>query len=157
MTDIDDDILRKARELGTTWDELGELKPPSTLTTWWPNALPFDHYMRATETVPEMVALIEKLIANGHAYESNGSVYFSVASDPDFGKLSGIPIDEMLAVANERGNIPDDPNKRAPIDFLLWQAANPGEPTWESPWGPGRPGWHIECSAMSMKVLGQDD
>jgi L-cysteine:1D-myo-inositol 2-amino-2-deoxy-alpha-D-glucopyranoside ligase len=94
------------------------------------------------------------LIESAHAYEINGSVYFSVASDPEFGKLSRIPRDEMLPVANERGNVPDDPNKRDPLDFVLWQAAKPGEPTWESPWGPGRPGWHIECSAMAMKVLG---
>ncbi len=155
VTDIDDDILRKARELGTTWDQLGRAETDKYLGDMVAlNALPFDHYLRATETVPEMVALIEKLVENGHAYVSNGSVYFSVASDPEFGKLSRIPKGEMLAVANERGNFPDDPNKKDPIDFLLWQAASPGEPTWESPWGPGRPGWHIECSAMSMKVLG---
>ena len=155
VTDIDDDILRKARELGTTWDELGRRETDKYLNDMVAlNALPFDYYMRATETVPEMVSLIEKLIENGHAYVSNGSVYFSVASDPEFGKLSGVPEEDMLAIANERGNIPDDPNKRAPIDFLLWQAAQPDEPTWDSPWGPGRPGWHIECSAMSMKVLG---
>jgi L-cysteine:1D-myo-inositol 2-amino-2-deoxy-alpha-D-glucopyranoside ligase len=81
-------------------------------------------------------------------------VYFSVETDPDFGKLSHLAADEMLPIANERGNVPDDPNKRDPIDFIMWQAGAPGEPTWDSPWGPGRPGWHIECSAMSMKYLG---
>jgi L-cysteine:1D-myo-inositol 2-amino-2-deoxy-alpha-D-glucopyranoside ligase len=155
VTDIDDDILRKARELGTTWDELGRRETDKYLADMRAlNALPFDHYLRATETVPVMLELIEALEANGNAYESNGSVYFSVASDPEFGKLSRIPKPEMLAVANERGNIPDDPNKRDPLDFVLWQAAKPGEPTWDSKWGPGRPGWHIECSAMSMSVLG---
>lgn len=156
VTDIDDDILRKARELGTTWHELGRRETEKYLGDMRQlNSLPFDHYLLATETVPEMVELIQTLVANGHAYESNGSVYFSVASDPEFGKLSRIPRNEMLAVANERGNVPDDPNKQDPLDFVLWQAAKPDEPTWESSWGPGRPGWHIECSAMSMSVLGK--
>ncbi len=155
VTDIDDDILRKSKELGTTWDELGRSETDKYLNDMRQlNALPFDHYLRATETVPLMVSLIETLVEEGHAYVANGSVYFSVSSDPEFGKLSRIPRGEMLAVANERGNIPDDPNKQDPIDFVLWQAAKPGEPTWDSPWGPGRPGWHIECSAMSMSVLG---
>jgi L-cysteine:1D-myo-inositol 2-amino-2-deoxy-alpha-D-glucopyranoside ligase len=101
-----------------------------------------------------MVAITETLISNGHAYESNGSVYFSVASDPEFGKLSHLDPAEMLPIANQRGNNPDDPNKRDPLDFVLWQAAAPGEPTWQSPWGSGRPGWHIECSAMATKYLG---
>jgi L-cysteine:1D-myo-inositol 2-amino-2-deoxy-alpha-D-glucopyranoside ligase len=155
VTDIDDDILRKAKEVGSTWDELGRRETEKYLNDMRQlNALPFDHYLRATETVPLMVSLIEALVAEGHAYEANGSVYFSVATDPEFGKLSRIPRGEMLTVANERGNDPNDPNKRDPLDFVLWQAAKPGEPTWKSPWGPGRPGWHIECSAMSMSVLG---
>jgi L-cysteine:1D-myo-inositol 2-amino-2-deoxy-alpha-D-glucopyranoside ligase len=155
VTDIDDDILRKSKELGTTWDELGRSETDKYLNDMRQlNALPFDHYLRATETVPLMVSLIETLVEEGHAYVANGSVYFSVSSDPEFGKLSRIPRGGMLAVANERGNNPDDPNKQDPIDFVLWQAAKPGEPTWDSPWGPGRPGWHIECSAMSMSVLG---
>src|SRR4029079_4579299 len=155
VTDIDDDILRKSKELGTTWDELGRSETEKYLNDMRQlNALPFDHYLRATETVPLMVSLIETLVEEGHAYVANGSVYFSVASDPEFGKLSRIPRGEMLAVANERGNVPDDPNKQDPLDFVLWPAAKPSAPTWESPWGPGRPGWHIECSAMSMSVLG---
>jgi L-cysteine:1D-myo-inositol 2-amino-2-deoxy-alpha-D-glucopyranoside ligase len=101
-----------------------------------------------------MVEMIEKLIDAGSAYEKNGNVYYDVSSDPDFGKLSHIPREEMLPIANERGNTPDDPNKRNPLDFVLWQAGAPGEPTWPSPWGEGRPGWHIECSAMSTKYLG---
>jgi L-cysteine:1D-myo-inositol 2-amino-2-deoxy-alpha-D-glucopyranoside ligase len=113
-----------------------------------------DHYVRATDHVPDMLALIAPLIEQGHAYEANGSVYFSIAGDPDFGKLSHLPRDQMLPIANERGNTPDDPNKRDPLDFVLWQAAAPGEPTWDSPYGPGRPGWHIECSAMATRYLG---
>jgi len=155
VTDIDDDILRKSRETGVAWDELGARETEKYLRDMRDlNALDFDHYTRATDHVPGMLALIEALIANNHAYEKNGSVYFSVDSDPEFGKLSHIPRAEMLPIANERGNTPNDPNKRDPLDFVLWQAAAPGEPTWESPWGPGRPGWHIECSAMSRAYLG---
>jgi L-cysteine:1D-myo-inositol 2-amino-2-deoxy-alpha-D-glucopyranoside ligase len=155
VTDIDDDILRKSRELGIAWDDLGRRETDKYLADMRAlNALTYDHYLRATDTVPDMVELIEKLVASGHAYVSNGSVYFSVASDQNFGKLSRIPRAEMLPIANERGNEPDDPNKQDPLDFVLWLAAKPGEPTWESPWGPGRPGWHIECSAMAMRVLG---
>ena len=155
VTDIDDDILRKSKELGIAWDELGRQETDKYLADMRAlNALPFDHYLRATDTVAEMVDLTSRLIESGNAYQSAGSVYFSVASDPEFGKLSRIPSSEMLAVANERGNVPDGPNKRDPLDFVLWQAAKPGEPSWQSPWGLGRPGWHVECSAMAMKVLG---
>jgi len=155
VTDIDDDILRKAKEVGLSWEELGRRETDKFRRDMRDlNALEFDHYTLATDHVPDMVAMIEQLIANGLAYVANGSVYFSVAKDPEFGKLSHIPRDQMLPIANERGNLPDDPNKRDPLDFVLWQAATPGEPTWDSPWGPGRPGWHIECSAMSTRYLG---
>ena len=155
VTDIDDDILRKAKEVGTTWDDLGKRETEKFRKDMVDlNALDPDHYVRATDHVAEMVEIIKPLIEKGFAYEKNGSVYFSVASDPEFGKLSHIPRDQMLAIANERGNTPDDPNKQDPLDFIMWQAALPGEPTWESPWGPGRPGWHIECSAMARTYLG---
>ena len=155
VTDIDDDILRKSAELKMPWDELGRRETSRYLDDMRAlNALPFDHYLRATDAVADMVSLAQQLIEAGNAYESNGSVYFDVASDTDFGKLSRIPRDQMLAVANERGNNPEDPDKRDPLDFILWQATKPGEPAWDSPWGPGRPGWHIECSAMAMRVLG---
>ena len=155
VTDIDDDILRKARELGTTWDELGSSETAKYRKDMADlNALDPDHYIKATDHVAEMIAIIEPLIEKGFAYEKNGSVYFSVASDPEFGKLSHIPRADMLPIANERGNTPNDPNKKDPLDFIMWQAASPGEPTWDSPWGPGRPGWHIECSAMATTYLG---
>jgi L-cysteine:1D-myo-inositol 2-amino-2-deoxy-alpha-D-glucopyranoside ligase len=155
VTDIDDDILRKAREVGTSWDELGRRETDKFLRDMRDlNAIEFDHYLRATQHVPDMVSMIEQLVAADLAYVSNGSVYFAVARDPEYGKLSHIPRDQMLPIANERGNMPDDPNKRDPLDFVLWQAGAPGEPTWESPWGSGRPGWHIECSAMSTRYLG---
>ena len=155
VTDIDDDILRKAKEVGLTWKELGEretrrfLEDMASLNWREP-----DYYVKATEHTPEMISMIQPLLASGYAYESNGSVYFSVTADPEFGKLSHMTLSEMLPVANERGNFPDDPNKRNPLDFVLWQAAQPGEPTWSSPWGDGRPGWHIECSAMAARYLG---
>ena len=155
VTDIDDDILRKAKEAGVGWQELGADETARLRRDMRAlNALDPDHFVLATDHVPEMISLIEALVASGHAYESGGSVYFSIDSDPEYGKLSGIPRHEMLAIANERGNIADDPKKRDPLDFVLWQAAAPGEPTWDTRWGPGRPGWHIECSAMATRYLG---
>jgi L-cysteine:1D-myo-inositol 2-amino-2-deoxy-alpha-D-glucopyranoside ligase len=155
VTDIDDDILRKSKELGLSWDELARRETARYRQDMRNlNAVEFDHYVAATDHIAEMQEIIVKLLDQNLAYVANGSVYFSVEKDPDFGKLSHLAPDDMLPIANERGNVPDDPNKRAPIDFIMWQAASPGEPTWVSPWGPGRPGWHIECSAMSMKYLG---
>ena len=105
-----------------------------------------------------MIEIIQTLLARGYAYESGGSVYYSIKSDPDFGIMArAIGLNDysaMLTIANERGNYPDDPRKKDPLDFVLWQAQAPGEPAWPSPWGPGRPGWHIECSAMSIHYLG---
>jgi cysteinyl-tRNA synthetase len=155
VTDIDDDILRKAKEVGLDWQELGRreiAKFRKDMTDL--NALDPDHYVAATDHIPEVVALTGKLVDLGLAYESQGSVYYSVEKDADFGKLSHLAPDEMLPIANERGNFPDDPRKANPLDFILWQATSPGEPWWDSPWGKGRPGWHIECSAMSMRYLG---
>jgi L-cysteine:1D-myo-inositol 2-amino-2-deoxy-alpha-D-glucopyranoside ligase len=159
VTDIDDDILRKAREVGLAWDELGRreteryLNDMDALNVRRPNV-----YARATQETPTMIEIVQKLIADGYAYISSGNVYFSVKRDPDFGVMArAIGLNDyasMLAIANERGNFPDDTRKRDPLDFVLWQAQAPGEPAWPSPWGPGRPGWHIECSAMSMRYLG---
>ena len=156
VTDIDDDILRKATELDMSWRDLADQETRKFLQDMRDlNAVPFDHYTAATEHITEMQAIISRLFDAGMAYEVNGNVYFEVARDHDFGKLSQLERDHMLPIANERGNNPDDPNKRHPLDFVLWQAGAPGEPTWESPWGPGRPGWHIECTAMATKYLGQ--
>lgn len=156
VTDIDDDILREARAVGDDWKELGDrwtihfIDDNQAL-----NILPPEFYPRPTDEIDDIIAAVEGLLEAGVAYESNGSVYFQVASDPEYGKLSRLPYDEMLPVANERGNKPDDPNKRDPLDFVLWQAQEGDEPAWDSPWGPGRPGWHIECSTMSTKYLGR--
>ncbi|HUF78001.1 MAG TPA: cysteine--tRNA ligase, partial [Thermoanaerobaculia bacterium] len=111
-----------------------------------------EHYPRATTHVPEMIALIERLLDRGHAYVSDGSIFFRIASDPDYGKLSRI--DPSQVRRGERVAA-DEYDKEDVRDFVLWKAAKPGEPSWESPWGPGRPGWHLECSAMSMKHLGE--
>jgi len=156
VTDIDDDVLRKAREVGEDWKTLGNrwiwrfIQDMDAL-----NVLRPTYYPRATEEMAHIVEMIGVLLDKGYAYEKNGGVYFHVDSCSRFGQLSRLSRQEMLPIANERGNFPDDPNKRDPLDFVLWQAAKPGEPTWDSPWGPGRPGWHIECSAMSLHYLGQ--
>jgi L-cysteine:1D-myo-inositol 2-amino-2-deoxy-alpha-D-glucopyranoside ligase len=159
VTDIDDDILRKAREMGIAWDELGRreteryLRDMNALNVRCPNV-----YARATQETSSMIEIIQTLLARGYAYESEGNVYYNVKQDPDFGIMArAIGLNDyaaMLTIANERGNFPDDPHKKDPLDFVLWQAQAPGEPAWPSPWGPGRPGWHIECSAMSMRYLG---
>jgi len=155
VTDIDDDILRKAREVGEDWLELGNrwtahfIQDMQSLNVRAP-----DYYPRATDVIPEIVAGVERLLKAGVAYESGGSVYFDIHAWPEFGKLSALSWDEMLPLANERGNKPDDPRKRNPLDFVLWQAQSSGEPAWDSPWGSGRPGWHIECSTMSTQILG---
>lgn len=155
VTDIDDDILRKAAELGMAWDELGQRETDKYRSDMRNlNALDPDHYVAATAHIDQIVTLVSSLVDKGVAYEVNGNVYFAVGKDPEFGKLSHIPRDEMLPIANERGNKPDDPNKKDPLDFVLWQAGVPGEPTWDSPWSKGRPGWHIECSAMASTYLG---
>jgi len=155
VTDIDDDILRKAAEVGVDWRALGNrwtshfIRDMQVL-----NVRPPDEYPRASDVIPDIVTAVGALIERGLAYVSGGSVYYRVNAWPAFGLLSHLPRSEMLAVANERGNRPDDPHKRDPLDFVLWQGAAPGEPTWDSPWGPGRPGWHIECSVMSTRFLG---
>ena len=159
VTDIDDDILRKAREVGIEWDELGRIETERYLRDMDAlNVRRPDVYPHATLETPMMIEIIQTLLARGYAYENEGNVYFSVQRDPDFGIMArAIGLNDysaMLTIANERGNHPDDPRKKDPLDFVLWQAQAPGEPAWPSPWGPGRPGWHIECSAMSIHYLG---
>jgi len=115
------------------------------------NILPAHHYPRATEHIPEMIAMVERLIENGHAYEVNGNVYYSVRSFPDYGKLSGNTLEQL--VAGSRIEVRED--KRDPLDFALWKTDPSHIMQWDSPWGRGFPGWHVECSAMSMKYLGE--
>jgi len=156
VTDIDDDMIRKASESGEDWWLLGNrwtdhfIKDNRDI-----NIRPPDFFPRATDVIDEIVSAVDALIKAGAAYESGGNVYFHLDNDPDYGKLSQLSREQMLPIANERGNYPDDPNKRDPLDFVLWQAQAAGEPAWPSPWGAGRPGWHIECSTMSAKYLGK--
>jgi L-cysteine:1D-myo-inositol 2-amino-2-deoxy-alpha-D-glucopyranoside ligase len=109
----------------------------------------------ATAALPEIIATVRKLCEVGMAYEAGGSVYFDSDAWPSYGKLSRLSRQEMVPIANDRGNNPDDFRKRHPLDFVLWQAQSAGEPAWESPWGPGRPGWHIECSTLARRFLGE--
>jgi len=155
LTDVDDDMLRKAREIGEDYLALGNRWVTTFLTEMAAlNWLPPDHYPRATQHIAQMQDLISSLVSRGMAYAAAGNVYFSIEADPGYGGLSKVPREDMLPLANERGNVPDMPGKRDPLDFVLWQTSAPDEPSWDSPWGLGRPGWHIECSAMSMAYLG---
>jgi L-cysteine:1D-myo-inositol 2-amino-2-deoxy-alpha-D-glucopyranoside ligase len=155
VTDIDDDILGKAADVGEDWRALGNRWTAHFIGDMQQlNIRPPDHYPRATDVIPDIVVAVAALVERGLAYVSGGSVYYAVGAWPAFGRLSHLPRSEMLPVANARGNRPHDPRKRDPLDFVLWQAQAPGEPAWPSPWGPGRPGWHIECSVMSTRYLG---
>ena len=155
VTDVDDSILPKARELGIDFLELAEMEMDRfdqdmvALNTRRADAEP-----RATESIDDMIEIIEKLVDRGHTYTTEGTTYFDISTFPDFGKLSHLNEQEMVVLAAERGGRPDDPKQKTPLDFVLWQPSADDEPSWESPFGTGRPGWHIECSAMSMRALG---
>jgi L-cysteine:1D-myo-inositol 2-amino-2-deoxy-alpha-D-glucopyranoside ligase len=155
VTDVDDDILRKARELGVHYLDLAAeemARFDSNMSAL--GLLPVYSEPRATSAIPEILSLVGKVLESRNAYQSGGAVYFDVSSFPRFGQLSELSRAEMLVLAAERGGMPDDPNKRDPLDFVLWQPSAPDEPAWESRWGPGRPGWHIECSALAIRDLG---
>ena len=155
VTDVDDDILRRARELGVHYLDLAaEEMARFDATMDALGLLPAYSEPRATSAIPDILGFIAKVLDSGHAYQSGGAVYFSVASFSGFGQVSSLSREEMLALAAERGGRPDDPNKRDPLDFVLWQPSAPDEPAWESRWGRGRPGWHIECSALAIRELG---
>ncbi len=152
FTDIDDKMIRRANEEGITVKELGDrfiqeyFKDASAL-----GIRPATIHPRATEHMGDIIQLVKTLQDKGYAYEVNGDVYFDTKKDAGYGKLSGQNLDDLEAGAR----IDVDDGKRNPADFALWKAQKPGEPAWDSPWGKGRPGWHIECSAMSMKYLGE--
>ncbi|MCF1426957.1 MAG: cysteine--tRNA ligase [Shewanella sp.] len=152
ITDVDDKIIKRANENGETCESLterliGEMHADFDAL----NMLRPDFEPRATLHIPEIIEMVELLIARGHAYlADNGDVLFSVPSFPDYGRLSGQDLEQLQAGAR----VEVDEHKHNPMDFVLWKMSKPGEPTWESPWGPGRPGWHIECSAMNSKQLG---
>ncbi|MBQ7217654.1 MAG: cysteine--tRNA ligase, partial [Synergistaceae bacterium] len=153
FTDIDDKMIHRAKKDGITVPELAEKfiaeynKDADALGIRRPDAAP-----RATEHIPEIIHTIERIIANGHAYESEGDVYFDIRSWPKYGSLCKQNLEDLEAGAR----VDPTEKKRDPLDLALWKAEKPGEPSWPSPWGKGRPGWHIECSAMSSKYLGDN-
>jgi len=155
FTDIDDKMIRRANEEGITVKELAD----RFIAEYYVDAgalgiRPATVHPKATEHIAEIIQLITRLIENGHAYATpSGDVYYRVSAFPGYGKLSGQNMEDRETGASERLNVETD--KEAPEDFALWKAQKPGEPAWDSPWGKGRPGWHIDCSAMSMKYLGE--
>ncbi len=155
VTDVDDSILPRARELGVDYLELADAELArfqadlDALGMRPPAAEP-----RATEAIPGMIEMVNQLLDTGHAYLTHGTVYFDVSTFPRFGQLSHYPREHMIRLARARGGNPDDPHRRDPLDFILWQPSQPGEPAWRAPFGVGRPGWHLECSVMSMAALG---
>jgi L-cysteine:1D-myo-inositol 2-amino-2-deoxy-alpha-D-glucopyranoside ligase len=155
ITDVDDDILRKSRELGVHYLDLaaGEIaRFDANMAAL--GLLPAYSEPRATSAISDILGLIGMVLETGHAYRAGGAVYFDVSSSPRFGHVSHLERDEMIELAAARGGRPEDPFKQDPLDFVLWQPSAPGEPSWESLWGPGRPGWHIECSALALRELG---
>lgn len=135
VTDIDDDILKKAKSVGKDWKELGKYWTDKFLSDNTSlNNLPPTHYVKATETMPTIIELITKLLAEGYAYKSKGNIYFSVQNDPEYGKLSQLSRAEMIGLSKERGADPNDPNKKDPLDFIMWQKSKKDEPYWDAPW-----------------------
>jgi cysteinyl-tRNA synthetase len=154
FTDIDDKIIEKAKDEGVDYTQIAERNIAIFMDFLrFLGAEEADHYPRATEHIDEIIAFVQTLVDKGYGYESGGDVYFEVKKWPPYGKLSKKNLDDLIAGASERVAL--DGRKRSPEDFALWKAAKEGEPGWESPWGLGRPGWHIECSAMSTKYLGE--
>ena len=152
FTDMDDKIIKAANTEGVEWNVItdryikGYFESIDAL-----NVQRADIYPKGKEHIPDIIAMVEKIIENGYGYVVDGDVYFSVESFPEYGKLSGRKLEDMQAGAR----VEVDTRKKNPMDFALWKSAKPGEPYWESPWGKGRPGWHIECSTMSLKYLGE--
>ena len=155
VTDVDDDILRKSRELGVHYLDLAAAETARFDDDMRAlGMLPSFSEPRATSAIADIRGFIGMVLDQGYAYQSGGGVYFDVTECERFGSLSHLSRDEMLVLAAERGGNPDDPHKKDPLDFVLWQPSAPDEPAWESLWGPGRPGWHIECSALALRELG---
>ena len=151
FTDVDDKIIKKANEEGLTSEEVAQ----RYIDEYFVDAgglgiLPADVHPRATECVGDIIKIVQTLVDKGMAYEKNGDVFYRTAKFEGYGKLSHYPIEQLESGAR----IEINDSKEDPLDFVIWKAAKPGEPSWDSPWGKGRPGWHIECSAMSHKYLG---
>ena len=155
ITDVDDPLLTRAKLLGVHYLDLaaGEVaRFQSDMEAL--DMLPCWSEPRATSAIPDIRGFIAMVLERGHAYQAGGAVYFDIKTFPTFGEISHYTEEEMIALARERGGNVDDPNKRSPLDFVLWQPSGEGEPFWETLWGPGRPGWHIECSALALRELG---
>ena len=155
VTDVDDPLFAKARELGVHYLDLAageEARFEADMEAL--NALPVASRPRASSAIPDIRGFIGMVIDRGYAYEAGGSVFFDVSKFDSFGTVSHYSRDEMLEFARQRGGDVDNPRKRDPLDFVLWQPSAPDEPSWDTLWGPGRPGWHIECSALALRELG---
>lgn len=155
VTDVDDPLFAKARELGVHYLDLAagqEARFERDMVAL--NALPVASSPRASSAIPDIRGFIGMVIDRGYAYEAGGSVYFDVSKFESFGSVSNYTHDEMIEFARQRGGNVDDANKRNPLDFVLWHPSAPDEPSWDTLWGPGRPGWHIECSALALRELG---
>jgi L-cysteine:1D-myo-inositol 2-amino-2-deoxy-alpha-D-glucopyranoside ligase len=155
VTDVDDPLFAKARELGVHYLDLAageEARFNRDMEAL--NALPVYSTPRASSAIPDIRGFIGMVLDRGFAYESGGSVYFDVSKFPSFGSVSHYSTEQMIAFARERGGHVDDPNKRHPLDFVLWHPSADDEPSWDTMWGSGRPGWHIECSALALRELG---
>ena len=155
VTDVDDPLFAKARELGVHYLDLAaaeEARFERDMVAL--NALPVASTPRASSAIPDIRGFIGMVLDAGYAYEAGGSVYFDVTKFDSFGSLSHYSESEMIDLARERGGQVDDPNKRHPLDFVLWHPSAPDEPSWDTMWGAGRPGWHIECSALALRELG---
>jgi len=155
VTDVDDPLFAKARELGVHYLDLAageEARFNRDMEAL--NALPVYSTPRASSAIPDIRGFIGMVLDRGFAYESGGSVYFDVSKFPSFGSISHYSTEQMIAFARERGGHVDDPNKRHPLDFVLWHPSADDEPSWDTMWGSGRPGWHIECSALALRELG---
>lgn len=155
VTDVDDPLLERAAKVGTDWVTIAERETQLFRDDMESlRVLPPAHYVGAVESIPWVIELIERLAETGAIYHVDDDLYFSVAADPTFGSVSGADRETMRAIFGERGGDPERPGKRDPLDCLVWMAERPGEPSWESPFGQGRPGWHIECTAIALKHLG---
>jgi L-cysteine:1D-myo-inositol 2-amino-2-deoxy-alpha-D-glucopyranoside ligase len=157
VTDVDDPLFERARRDGIGWRELAQREVEQFVKDQRElNMIAPDFFPKVSEEIDGMLPIVERLVELEHAYVRNGYVYYDVSTEPDYGAMARLDgYQELLATANERGNNPNDPNKNDPLDFILWQPSKPDEPAWESPWGPGRPGWHIECTTMATRYLGQ--
>ena len=156
VTDVDDPLLERAAKVKVDWVELAERETQLFRDDMEAlRVLPPAHYIGAVESIPQVIALIQRLDEAGAVYRVEDDLYFSVTADPAFGAESGMSREEMLRIFPERGGDPDRPGKKDPLDCVVWRGERPGEPAWDSPFGPGRPGWHVECSAMALEYLGE--